>query len=32
MGGCVPAPLGLHMREHKDDGIAGTLRNVQKNH
>jgi hypothetical protein len=30
MGGCVPAPLGLHMREHKDDGIAGTLRNVQK--
>ena len=30
MGGHIPGPLGLHMREHKDDGIAGTLRNVQK--
>jgi len=30
MGGHVPGPLGLHMREHKDDGIVGTLRNVQK--
>lgn len=30
MGGCVPGPLGVNMREHKGDGVIGTLRNVQK--
>jgi hypothetical protein len=30
MGGHVPGPLGLHMRKQKDDGIVGTLRNLQK--
>ena len=30
MGGRIPGPVGLHMREPQDDGIVGTLRNLQK--